>query len=319
MRIPAFFSTVIDMQKIYYRTIRSEKVEDLNTAKRGSWLHITQPTKSELEDLSEKYGFNIDLLKDGVDLYEAPRLEQEESGLYIYLRYCKPESLETSTEPMLIILSDSMVTTIARNMPESIEDLISRGQIVTTQKIKLVLEILYQINRDYRIHLNKISKFIFSSRMKLQKTIVSNDDVLRFIDLEEDLNEFLTALQPYGILLHGLMSGRYFALHEEDRDLIEDIQLSTSELIELTKSRLKTLQNMREAYSTIATNNLNRIFKRLTSIAIFMAIPTIVGGLYGMNVSLPFDQHPQAFWIITGTTTTVIMLTVLIFNKKRWL
>ena len=59
---------------------------------------------------------------------------------------------------------------------------------------------------------------------------------------------------------------------EEDEDLIEDLSLSASELIELTKSRLKTIQNMRDAYSTIATNELNKVFKRLTSIAIFMAI-----------------------------------------------
>lgn len=129
----------------------------------------------------------------------------------------------------------------------------------------------------------------------------------------------MAALQPYGIVLHALLNGKYIRLHERDEDLIEDLQLSTSELVELTKSRLKTIQNIREAYSTIATNNLNQIFKRLTSIAIFMSIPTIVGGLYGMNIALPFDHRPEAFWIVLGFIAAVITSFVVYFKKNKWL
>ena len=107
--------------------------------------------------------------------------------------------------------------------------------------------------------------------------------------------------------------------NKNDEDLIEDLQLSASELIELTKSRLKTIQNIREAYNTIATNNLNSVFKRLTSIAIFMAIPTIVGGLYGMNVDLPLATNPNAFWYILVFTFTVMLAFVLFFKRKKWL
>ncbi len=101
--------------------------------------------------------------------------------------------------------------------------------------------------------------------------------------------------------------------------MIEDLQLSTSELIELTKSRLKTIQNLRDAYNTVATNNLNKIFKRLTSIAIFMSIPTIIGGLYGMNIALPYDHHPQAFWIVVGTIGLLMLGFIVFFKRKKWL
>jgi len=194
-----------------------------------------------------------------------------------------------------------------------------RGEIVTTQKIRLILEILEEVNKGYREHLNGVTKHILSTRNKLQKTIVSNTDLLNFINIEEDLNEFLAALQPYGIVLHALLNGKYMKMHEKDEDLVEDLQLSTNELIELTKSRLKTIQNIRDAYSAIATNNLNQIFKRLTSIAIFMSVPTIMGGIYGMNVALPYDNHPQAFWIVIGITVTVMTMFVIYFHRKKWL
>lgn len=303
----------------YHRTLRDERVKVIDVPRRGSWIRVIDPDHKEMSQIAATYNLDIDLLEDGIDLYEAPRLERSGEDIYIYVRYCRPEGEITSTHPLLIIISSNNIITLSRTESEPL-DVISRSSaIVTTQKVKLVLNILEEINREYRTHLNVVTKRILATRSKLRKTIINNKDILNFIDIEEDLNEFLAALQPYGLVLHALLNGKYIKAHEEDEDLIEDLQLSTSELIELTKSRLKTVQNTRDAYTAIATNNLNLIFKRLTSIAIFMTIPTIVGGLYGMNVALPFDHHPQAFWIVIGAIFSFLLVFYLYFRSKRWL
>jgi magnesium transporter len=90
-------------------------------------------------------------------------------------------------------------------------------------------------------------------------------------------------------------------------------------LIEITKSRLRTLVNIRQAYDTIATNNLNKTFKRLTSIGIFLTIPMIAGGLWGMNVVVPLNDEPHAFTVIILATTILTLSTVVYFKKRRWL
>lgn len=302
----------------YYRNVRSKILEE-TPVKRGSWVRVVDPSKDELVELEQKYGLDSDLLKDATDLYEAPRIEREGENLYVYVRYCRPEGEYTSTHPLLIVVMPDMLLTLSRIESEPITNLLNSGTIITTQKVKTILQILEELNRGYRRHLNAVTKKILSTRKRLQRTIVSNDDILSFIDTEEDLNEFLAALQPYSIVLHAILNGRYLKLHEEDKDLIEDLQLSSSELIELTKSRLKTIQNMREAYNTIATNNLNKVFKRLTSIAIFLSVPTIVGGFYGMNVILPFENNPNAFWIVSTITIGIMLGFVLYFYKKRWI
>lgn len=307
------------MQKIYHRNIRGQALDELKEVKRGSWIQVIDPSESELLKLENKFALDADLLKDGVDLYESPRIEHDEGNLYIYVRYCRPSGDYTSTHPLLIVIMPENLLTVSRIEAEPIANLLKSGTIVTTQKLKTVFQILEELNRGYRRHLNSVTKNILSTRNKLQRKIVNNEDILAFIDVEEDLNEFLAALQPYGLVLHAILNGKYIKLHEEDRDLIEDLQLSASELVELTKSRLKTIQNIREVYSTIATNNLNRVFKRLTSIAIFMSIPTIVGGLYGMNISLPFASRADAFYIVLGIIAVLEALFIVLFYKKRWL
>jgi magnesium transporter len=307
------------MQTTFFRNIRSQILEEIDTPKRGSWLRVVDPSKEELEQLEKKYNLDADLLADGIDLYEVPRIEHDEGNLYIYVRYCRPAGESTSTHPLLIVVMPDMLLTVSRIKADPVSILVDSGKVVTTQKLKTVLQILEELNRGYRKHLNTVTKDIVFTRKKLQHKVVSNNEILNFIDVEEDLNEFLAALQPYGIVLHALLNGKSMKLHEEDEDLIEDLQLSASELIELTKSRLKTIQNIREAYNTIATNNLNRVFKRLTSISIFMAIPTIVGGLYGMNVALPLSNDPNAFWVVLGIITVLIVVFVGFFRHKKWL
>jgi len=305
------------MVQTLYRNIRGSQLEEVDTPKRGVWIRVVDPSEAEMADLASRFELDSDLLNDGVDLYETPRLEQQDGILYIYVRYCRPSGQYTSTHPLLIVVMADKILTLSRTHAEPVDALIDAGSVITTQKHKLVLQILEELNRGYRRHLNGVTKKILSTRKRLQGAIVQNSDILNFIDIEEDLNEFLAALQPYGIVLHALLNGRYMTLHEEDKDLIEDLQLSANELMELTKSRLKTSQNMRDAYNTIATNNLNKVFKRLTSVAIFMSIPTIMSGLYGMNVVLPLADRENAFWLVVAFTGLLVSLFVWFFVRRR--
>lgn len=304
----------------YHSTARARALEILESPKAGTWIHVVDPSHAELDELAENLSLDRDLLNDAIDIYEAPRAEISDKDTYVFTRYCHPAGKDIATEPLLIIYTANNIITVMRRSDTVLDQLLQGGvEVLTTQKTKTFLRILEQINRSYRIQLTQVSKRILQIRAKLRQSEITNFEFVSFIELEEDLNEFLTALQPQSAVLHSLRTGRYMKLYEDDQDLIEDLTLSTTELIELTKSRLRTLVNIRQAYDTIATNNLNKTFRRLTSIGIFLSIPMIAGGLWGMNVALPFSEDPAAFWIIllmVGVTTGIF---IYYFKKRRWL
>lgn len=308
------------MQTIYFNSARNRGLEKLDGPRHGAWISLVAPDEKELADFSEQYDLDIDLLTDAIDIYEAPRVETHEGKVYIYTRYCYPEGQEVATEPMLVVYTGTNLLTISRLDTPIYKRLLDRSQdILTTQKTKTLLLILSEISMSYRLQLNRIYKQILHIRAQLRQSDISNRDFVRIIELEEDLNEFLAALQPQAVMLAALTNGKFIKLYEDDRDLIEDLSLSTSELTELTKSRLRTLTNIRQAYDAVATNNLNKAFKRLTSIAILMTIPTILGGLWGMNVALPFQDDPRGFLYVLALSATFITTMVYIFRRKGWL
>ncbi|HSH17918.1 MAG TPA: magnesium transporter CorA family protein [Candidatus Saccharimonadales bacterium] len=308
------------MATIYYSKARERAIQMIGDARKGAWIVVTAPDEAELDQLAKDYDLDRDRLADAVDIYEAPRLEIEGDTLYLFTRYCHPEGKEIATEPLLIIYTPDYLITVQRT-PNPILSRLTTDvvDVVTTQKTKTLLQIFHEINRSYQIQLTRISKRLLQIRAQMRQSQISTREFVNIIELEEDLNEFLSALQPQSVLLHSIVNGRYLRLYEDDRDIVEDLERGEGELIELTKSRLRTLTNMRQAYDAIATNNLNNTFKRLTSIAIFLTIPTIVGGLFGMNVALPFQEHPQAFLFVLLIITSFITLAIAIFRRKRWL
>jgi magnesium transporter len=228
--------------------------------------------------------------------------------------------LEIATEPLLIIYTQSNIITIMRSTSTVLNQLIEdRIAVLTTQKTKLFLHILEQINRSYSLQLNVVLKKMLKSRSQLRQSVVRSVDIVQFVEIEEDLNEYLSALQPQALVLTKLETGRYMKLYEDDKDLVEDIKLSTNELIELAKTRVKTAINIRQAHDAIATNNLNKIFKRLTSIAIFLSIPTIISGIFGMNVDLPFQHAHYAFLYVAAIIVVIGVLMVAYFQDRDWL
>ncbi len=307
------------MLSIFHSTARSRQLATIEKPKVGSWISLVSPTDEELQKLADDLNLDIDLLNDAIDIYEAPRIETDEGNVYIYTRYCYPEGREIATEPLLVIYSPNYLVTIMRTDSGMFSRLWSGYfEVITTQKTKTLMQILAEVNTSYRVHLLKISKRTLQTRARMRQNELSRREFVGIIELEEDLNEFLTALQPQAVVLNTLLNGKYIRLYEDDKDIIEDLRLGASELIELTKSRLRALGNIRQAYDTIATADLNQTFKRLTSIAIFFSIPTIVGGLWGMNVVVPLADDKHAFMVVLAIIAVLMALTVYIFHRKRW-
>ncbi len=309
------------MISVLYANARSSELNLLDEYKKGSWLHAVEPSEDEQVEIAQRLGLEADLLHDALDLYESPRVEVDDGVVYIFTRYFYADNdVINATEPVLFVYHPDALVTVLRVASGMFKDkMVAANGVITTQKTKLLLEMFFEVNDSYQKYMNRTTRYILKVRSQLKRTDISSDALLELVEIEDDLNEILSALQPHAVLLRSILGGKYIRLYEEDRDLVEDLSLNTNELIELVKSRLKTLVNIRQAYEALSTADLNRTFKRLTSISIFMAIPTISAGVYGMNVILPFQESEYAFWYILLIITGIVLSVIFIFNKKRWL
>ncbi len=307
------------MISYYYKDVRTQELALLPKHRAGAWVCVEHPTTEEIDFLVEKYELDAGHVGDALDSEEMPRLEREGDTIYMFLRYAYVEDdLDLSTAPLLVIISPKALITIALySMPRLQHFTSGKIQFSTTQKTKLLLQILGQIVDQYDVYINNIGKRIKSIRTRLRTHDIVNQDFIDFVTLEDELNEFLSGLQPMSAMLHRLLIGKHIPLYAQDEDIVEDLTLASEQSIEACSSHIKSIASIRDAHATIASNNLNRSMKILTAATVLIALPNVFYGMYGMNVALPFQHETWTYAAVVGTTVGLMIIIYLVGKYKK--
>lgn len=302
----------------FYKNIRSKRLNTLQEYQSGTWVCVEEPTTEELQYLIRRFSLDEGNVRDVLDDDEMPRLEKEGELTYIYVRYAyKGDDTQLVTAPLLTIIGKDLFITIAfYKLPRLQRFINGKIEFSTTQRTKLFLQIMTQVFDQYDVYINDISKQIKAIRSRLKSHEISNQHFINFVLIEDELNEFISALVPTTAILRRLMLGRHIPLFSEDEDLVEDLLLSNEQSIEGCRSAAKSIVSIREAYSTIASNNLNRTMKILTAATMLIALPNVFFGMYGMNVDLPFAEEWWAYSMVILVTITT-MGAIIMFGRIR--
>ncbi len=289
----------------------------LDDFKVGSWIKVVSPNDDEIEVLEKEFKLDDGHIRDALDILEVPRLEFEEETPYIFTRI-PTEATGKFTTPFLIILGKTFLATVSREEYD-IFDKFLEGKInfFTTQKIKFFIQIFQEINNRYNKSITQISRNIYDVTTELDK--VNNKQIGQLVFYEQRLNDYLNALLRNSTILNTLLSGKSLVLFQDDREMIEDLFLASEQLVLLAKNSLTTVKNIRDAYSAILTNNLNRVIKLLTALTIILTVPTMIASFFGMNVDLPINESEIGFWIIALSALGISGLIFYIFYRNDWM
>lgn len=307
------------MIKYYYKSIRTQAVQELDEPKRGTWVYAERPTEAEIEALVKQFNIEPGYIEDALDEDEVPRMEREGSQTYIFVRYAyKNSEGEMDTAPLLIVFDAEAVLMVSLQHLPAVDALLGgRINFATTQRAKLVLLVLSHISEQYDISISQTSRKIKQIRSRLRAQGITNQDLIDFVTLEDELNEFLASLLPTNSTLRRLIVGKQLPMFEEDKDIVEDLLLNNEQSIEAIRSNLRSISNIRDAYSAISSNNLNRIITLLTLATILVALPNVFFGMYGMNVNLPFQNASWIFEALLALNLVLIIAIITFVRKKR--
>ncbi len=305
------------MISIYKRKISDEGIRRIYKPEDGIWVVANEPTEVEIESLAEDFDIDDGHLRDAIDPYEVPRMEIEDSGTYIFTRVPVQDGKTIYTVPILLLLFKRGLMTVSGEDLPFIEKMVKKDHgLYTEQHISLFLKVIGESISTYNTLLTTIRKKVRAVSSDLEN--ISNTEIAQFIYFENILNDFLSALLPTQAIISAIASGKIIELTKEEKEEAEDLSLSYGQVVESTKSSLKTIVNTRETASTIMTNNLNKVIKRLTSLTIVLTIPTMIASFFGMNVQVPLADHPMGFFFVAAITVMLAGVLLYIFNRNDW-
>lgn len=303
----------------YFRTLKDSELKTMDETRSGVWIHVVSPTEGELTELFDELSLDEALIEDALDFYEVPRFERSNGSTFFFTRYPFAEKKEdTDTAPLLVVVGESFVLTVVQRDIPLLKPLFGgKVPVVTTQKTKLFIQIMQEVVDAFERDLVRLRRSVHRDRAKLLN--IGSKEITRFVAVEHKLNDMIAAVLPTNMALQQIAKTGAINLHPNDVDLMEDLTIDNTQLVDSARSVLKTIQNVRSAAEAILTNTLNNRIKTLTVLTILLTIPTIISSLYGMNVALPGMREPWAFGVVIGLIVVSVGFVLWLFKRNNWL
>ena len=307
------------MLTIYKTT--EQGLEQLESMANGAWVKAVDPTPAEIQKLVD-WGIDADYINYSLDLDEMPRMERDEEYTFILIRipHSQPESdIPYTTIPLGIMIKGNIIVTICRYEKEMFK-VLANGKyrlLKTGKRYRFALYIFLETATRYLAHLREINRMTEAIEDKLQKS-THNRELMELLKYQKSLTYFSTALRSNEVMMERVQRTQIFNYYEEDQDLLEDVLTENQQAIQMTSINTEILSSMMDAFASIISNNLNSVMKILAAITIMISLPTIVASFYGMNMDLPFQTHPFAFWLTVGISAVLIGIAALIFYRRDW-
>ncbi len=293
----------------------------------GCWIQMIAPTTEECEKIAESLRVDIEDVQAALDEEESSRIELQDGYTLILVDIptseVRHEKQAYTTIPLGIILTQEVIVTVCTEDTAVLKNFVENRvkEFSTKKRLRFVYQILYRTAGNYQANLRIIDK----KRTEIEERVgdsTEDVDLIELHELESTLVYFATSLRANGVVLDRLTRYKRLEQYPEDKELLDDVIVENRQAIEMTSIYRDIINGTRELMSSILDNRLNNVMKYLTSITIVMAIPTVISGIYGMNVDekwMPFSDTPHGFLIICVLTLLICILTLLFLRKKKML
>lgn len=289
------------------------------------WINLADPSSEEILRVQTLTGVSREFLSDPLDRDERPRLDVDDDGtvlIVVHVPYHEPnENLHPfNTLPLGVVHTANAVITVCNRPTPIAASFLDQIRRVCPpeQKFRFTFHLLWHAAILYLRYLRDIRQRADLVEQELHETI-SNEGLIRLLNIEKSLVYFTTSLKADDILLSRIRTTRQLDIDEDDLDVLEDVRVEYQQALEMASIHSNILTGTLDAFASIISNNLNNVMKFLTSMTIVLTVPMLLASVFGMNTWLPFAKSgPFGFLAIVGVALLLVAVTVIFFSRKRF-
>lgn len=310
----------------YYETNNQEVIR-LENPIPGSWIRLTDPSYEEGMEIAERFAIDPEDLMASIDLEEKNRIDLNDGYTLIIIDIPTEEirhdrSVYTTIPLGILLTEDNLITVSSRESP--IMQVFASGNIKdfsTRKKLRFIYQIILQTTLAFQDALRDIDQ----KRRKIESdlgTTTGENELIGLHELESTLVYFATSLNGNANVLSRLTRYKKLEQYPEDRDLLDDVIIENQQAREMSDIYRNIIDSTRDLVSSLLDKRLNNVMKILTSITLILAIPTVISGLYGMNLNrggMPFSHALYGFGIICVIIVIICAVLYFILKRKRML
>ena len=292
------------------------------------WVHIEEPRQVDREWLEEHFDFHPLDFEDVYSRNQRPKLDSYDEYIFIVLHFPifeKSSGRLLSAELDLFIGPDYLITLPDTPLPplsamfdrlRSREDLreqnFSKGSGYLLYKIvDTNVDASFPMLRKMGNKLDRLEDDIFEGR--------SSEIVRDISNAKQEIINFRKIVRPQRAVLRDLERAKQRYLAEELEIYFDDISDAAERIWDTLENYKEVVEALESTNESVLSHRLNDSFRILTAASVILLPLTLIASIYGMNVPVPGEGTPFAFWLIVGLMAGMLLALVVVFRRRGWL
>ena len=236
------------------------------------------------------------------DKFEMAHLRRLDDHLYLILNYPKTNDYNRT---ICLITNGTDLRLYAPSELKSVLDKFGSLTDVISGIVdshELSTQMIYTKVEEYEAAMEElVDKTHVSALYRLQKEMI-------FIESEatslERMMDILNTTKPKGFY------------NEDDLTDYASVLIDTHQIIGNVKMYQMMIDSLLNSSQSLFSNKLNETMKRLTSITLIFSVPIFITGFFGMNIDIPYAEHPRILLYIFISSIILMWTTIIYFHKK---
>ena len=290
------------------------------------WIQLTNPNEIEVHRVIDELQIPEDFVRSALDDEEGPRLDEDDDTHYTLTVFDIPviqreqnSDAPYTTIPLSIIQRDNLTITVCLQENFKFHE-IKQGTLRTNILLdskKINYQFLLAFHSLYEIYLRAIDKSSTRLESKLMQSHDTDTNLRELMRLKNALIYFASSLRQNIIVAEKLLAQKNLA--EDDVETLENIVVEIKQAFATCNLQRELMTETMSTYANLVSNQLAERMRFLTIVTIILAIPTLIAGIYGMNIPLPFDNlgHLFSFFLVIGFTAVICIVVAIWMIPNR--
>ncbi len=291
------------------------------------WYDFADPDHKTVEFLAKNFKFHPLDLEDCLTEIQRPKIDEYSNYLFIVLHFpiWNSKKKRITTEEVNIFIGQDFVITLHKGVLAPLEKI--REACKSKSGRKKYLDrgsgyFLYKLTSKLFDYCFPILDKMWKNTTKLEGDVFDEegvrDSLKDIMDLKKNIITFRRIIQPQRPVISALE-------HKNKKFLPETLEVYFDDVVDKIEKQWSSLDSLKEVADTLQDANESLISHRsgetikvLTIFSVIMLPLTLITGIFGMNVALPQQQHPDALLGITVIMLAIVFAMVLYFKWKKW-
>ena len=292
------------------------------------WLNIEAPTAIETGYLAEHFDFHELDLEDVLSTRQRPKIDEYDEYLFMVLhlpRFDKSIGRLNAAELNVFVGPDFVITLpnhplkpVGRlfsrlsNNEDLREDYFSKGSgYLLYEILSESFDYCFPILDKIGFKLDRLQNAIWDER---------SEDVARDIStVKQEVIAYRKIIKPERTTLRLLERARARYLPEDLEIYFDDIVDSAERIWDQLDNYKEVVEALEQTNESVIQHKQNDILLTLTVFSVILLPLTLITGILGMNVPIPFQSQHHTFYDIIGIMLAIAIGMLGYFRLKRWI